>query len=588
MSWWERHPGELEREILALQTEGWEPRKDEKAFAGGKAVIRLRLPVLGSERDAAITYPDLYPYFRPLFQVFGLNQALRHYNPFFGEACLLRRGTQHWYPETTAAEYIREMLPQWEKAAVRDFADARLDTEDTQAEPVSVYYPATRTQTAMVDSAWRVPPEVRSGRLRVALPEGDKSLTPSASFTAWVTAVEDDQKVPLQSTPVPAGLKGWIGGRKYKECIARWIRLDRPPFGRSEEELVTVLLSAGALKPVQNDLQHFRSGLFGFCFPEEGPDGEVRDGWLFLAYHADRNAIRKKVWPPRWIIRADYGGERDLFKRVPELSPLRGKTAVCVGLGCVGAPSAIAFARAGIGELRLLDGDVVSAGTICRWPLGLPSAGMGKVRELSNFIGENYPLTKLGTPHFPDRSASDFCMKIGHCDYGDDQWGVLDRLLDGADIVYDATAEQGVNLLLCDLARARNIPYVTVSSRAGGWGGNVVRVRAGESGGCYCCYLHALDDKSIPQPPYDPAGDDLQPTGCGEVTFKAAGFDVEEIALAGVRIAISTLCEGIPSGYPAMANDVGILTLRKEGEALFPQWEAFTLPKHPSCGRCSH
>lgn len=587
MSWWDRYPSELEREILALQAEGMQSRKNEDAFAAGKAVLHIRLTVLGSERDGIIIYPDLYPYFRPVLQVPGLDGTLRHYDPCFGEVCLLTRGTQHWYPLTTAAEYIREMLPHWERAAVRGFCDSRLEAEDTQAEPISVYSPSTSKQSVVMDSTWTIPPETRSGTLKIALPKGYNSLTLTDAFTAWVTVIAGDDKEPIRSAVLSEHLKRWIDDRGDKECKFPWLRIDSAPIGRSQEEVAQVLLRSGALAHVQREVNLYRSGLFGFCFPEEGPEGQRRDGWLFLAFHCTPQSKRKHTQPSLWVVRVDYGGERDLLQRIPELNPLRGKTVVCVGLGCVGAPSALAFARAGVGELRLFDGDLVSPGTACRWPLGLSAAGMGKVKELSDFVSENYPLTRLGTSHFTSGTKGDFRLKIGQCDFGEDQWNVIDRLLDGADIVYDATAERGVNLLLCDLSIARNIPYVTVSSRAGGWGGNVVRVRADGSGGCYCCYLHSLHDRSIPEPPYDPIGDGLQPAGCGDVTFKATGFDVEEIALAGVRMAVSTLCEGSPGGYPAMTNDVGILTLRNEGVAVFPQWEVFPLQKHPACGRCN-
>jgi hypothetical protein len=587
MSWWDRYRDELEREILALQAAGMQPRKDENAFAAGKAILHIRLTVLGSEVDGVIIYPDLYPYFRPVLQVHGLDGTLRHYDPGSGEVCLLTRGTQHWYPLTTAAEYIKEMLPHWEKAAVRSFCDSRLEGEDSQAEPASVYCPAIATQTVVMDSTWSIPREALSGTLKVALPKGRNSIAVTEPFTAWVTEISGDNKNADHYAALSEHLKRWVGARGYKKCIFPWVRLEKAPNGRTPEEVVNLLLQSGARQHVQKEINLLRSGLFGFSFPEEGPDGKKRDGWLFLAYHCLPQSKRKKLQPSLWVVRADYGGEEDLLQRIPEMAPLRRKTVVCVGLGCVGAPSAFAFARAGVGELRLLDGDLVSVGTGCRWPLGLSAAGMGKVKEVTRFISENYPLTKLGTAHFPPGVGQDFRIQIGQCDFGEDQWNILDRLLEGADLVYDATAEQGVNLLLCDLAMARNIPYVTASSRSGGWGGNVVRVRADGSGGCYCCYLHALHDHLIPGPPYDPIGDGLQPVGCGDVTFKAAGFDVEEVAIAGVRMAISTLCEGSPGGYPAMTKDVGILSLREEGVAIFPHWDVFSLQKHPECGRCN-
>lgn len=590
MAWWNRHSGVLENEIQALETAGMQPTKDEKSFAEGRAVIHIHLEVLGSGRDAIIIYPDLFPYFRPTFHVPGLGHGLRHYNPCLGEVCLLRRGTERWQPSMTAAQHIRDMLPQWEHAAVRGYEDPRLEGEDTQAEPATVYYPAISSQLVVMDSSWLLPTGLRSGLIKLAFPKGYRSISPSEIYTAWVTGIQDQGKKAIDGISFSNDLNTWLKGQNYEVCLYPWIRLNAPPSGRTTEELTNAIASSDPVvaKHILREIQNCRSGLYGFCFPEEAPGGGNRDGWLFLAYHFDLKAKRRGEGPTYWVIKTDHAGEKDLFERVPELAPLRHKTVAVVGLGCVGAPSVLALARAGIGELRLLDGDHVSAGTTCRWPLGLTAAGGGKVRELAQFVMNNYPLTRIGTDHYPGR-IEDCRVTIGACEDGYDQWECLDKLVKGADLIYDATAELGINQLLCELATLHNVPYITVSARAGGWGGNVVRVRPDNSGGCFLCYLHALEDGEFPQPPYDPHSNELQPVGCGDITFKAAGFDVEEISLAGVRMAVSTLCEGVPGGYPPISHDVGILFLRDQtnGELISPQWHAASLHRHPKCRICN-
>lgn len=590
MVWWERYPGELEREIQALESAGMEPRKNEERFAVGKAEINIVLEVLGNKRDGVIIYPDLYPYFRPALHVPGLGIGLRHYNPIGGEICLLQRGTQHWMTNMTAAEHILEMLPCWEQAAVRHYDNPRLQIEDNQAEPVTEYYPAISKQHVVMDSSWQLPIEARSGRFRIAFPGGYRSISPSGSFAAWVIGIDGSNKKNIEGMTFPEPVHSWIQSQNYEECNYPWIRLDFPPIGRSVNELRQVIIAKNSKigDYIDHELGAWRSGLYGFCFPEESPGGGSRDGWIFLAYHCERKGKRNKGTPRPyfWFIKPDYAGEKDLFERIPELYPLRRKIVAIVGLGCVGAPSALAFARAGVGELRLLDGDSISAGTTCRWPLGFTAIGSGKVMELARNISQNYPFTRIGTSHYSSGSKEDCMVRIGVPSDDHDQWDCLIKMFEGVDLIYDATAEQGINLLLNDLALSRKIPYISVSSRAGGWGGNVVRVRPESEGGCYRCYLHALKDKKIASPPYDPNGDGLQPVGCGDITFKAAGFDVEEIALAGTRMAVSTLCEGLPGGYPQIYHDVGILSLRKDGLSIFPEWLNFHLLKHSECKIC--
>jgi len=564
--------------------------KPKANFAHGKATIQIRLWLLGSEMDGTIVYPDLYPYFRPSLHVFGLGCNLRHYDSRSGYVCLLERGSQHWLPQMTAAQHILEMLPHWEAAAVRKYGDSRLEREDGQAEPLSVYYPAVQGQYVLIDSSWQVPPEITAGRIKIAFPKGYKSLLPSETFSAWVAGLQDSNKNPIPAATLPDCLQQWIHSQNFIDCVYPWKRIDSLPVARTPDELANLLAASNpeVAAHLRKEIAAVRSGLYGFCFPEESPAGGYRDGWIFIAYHCDIRAKRGgRGGASVWIIRTEYAGEKDLFERVPELNPLRQRTVAVIGLGCVGAPSALAFARAGVGELRLLDGDHVSPGTVCRWPLGLPASGAGKVKEISTFVSQQYPFTRIGTAHYDHESGNDGRVTIGACDVGKDQWDCLEKLIEGADLVYDATAEQGINLLLADLASSRKIPYVAVASRAGGWGGDVLRIRPGSTEGCYLCYLHSLRAQEIPHPPYDPKGDGLQPVGCGDVTFKAASFDVEEVALAGVRVAVSTLCEHAVGGYPRLTGDVGVLSLRNEGQAVFPEWRSYTLRKHPACERCN-
>ncbi|UPU34495.1 ThiF family adenylyltransferase [Geomonas paludis] len=590
MSWWERHSGTLNQEMDALQSSGMQPELDVEAQARGQIAINITLTIHGKECRGRILYPDLYPYFRPVLVVPKLGYNLRHYNPFSGEICLLRRGTQFWQPSMTAATLIREMLPEWENASVRKFEDARLGTEDQQAEPATAYFEGVQSQFVMIDGSWAIPPGITSGKMKVALTENFDKLSSKSKFCAWALELLTEDKKPIAGLRMAEAISSWARGKNSREICVSWTKLNSAPNARSLSELVDIIPveHLDIYKAIQEDVLRKRSSLHGICFPEESPGGGKRDAWIFLAYHVNLVKHPKKpatYSPLFWLIKAESAGEDDLLKRIPELSPLRNKSIAVIGLGCVGAPSVLALARAGIAELRLLDTDYLSPGTICRWPLGLSFVGRGKVEVLSEIIRANYPLTEVNTSFYPPGAGEDFRLKIGEPAPGIDQMAVVEKMLDGVDLVYDATAEEGINHLLSDVAASKNLPYITVSSRAGGWGGNVVRVQHREDSGCLLCYLYSLEDRQIPQPPYDPEGEELQPVGCGDLTFTAAGFDVEEISLAGVRMAVSTLCEG--EGYPPIVHDVGILSLREDGASSFPKWRSFPLLKHPKCLRCN-
>lgn len=289
-----------------------------------------------------------------------------------------------------------------------------------------------------------------------------------------------------------------------------------------------------------------------------------------------RKKGRKNIRGNFYFARASRAGYQDLTTRIPELSHLNKKRVTIVGLGCLGAPSALEFARCGVGELRIIDFDIVEAGTIVRWPFGLRSVGKRKTEVIEKFLNENYPFTKVTS--FPHR--------IGEVRYSaehpsDNQ--VLGDALNNTDLIYDASAEQGLQYILSDLASELNIPYVGISTTFGAWGGILVRIRAEKTEGCWRCFMHSLDDESFPSPLSDPHGE-VQPVGCADPTFTGASFDTGIITLGGVRLAISTLTEKDENGYPSLEWDIAIINLRDhKGNAITPSWQTFNLKNHPSC-----
>jgi len=284
---------------------------------------------------------------------------------------------------------------------------------------------------------------------------------------------------------------------------------------------------------------------------------------------------KEKITHDLFFVRAARAGREDLTSRIPELSQLCKKTVTVVGLGCLGAPSVLEFARCGVGEIRIIDFDIVETGTIVRWPFGLTAVGEYKTDVISDFIKINYPYTKI-VP-FPHRIGGERNPEERS------DLEVLESALDNTDLVFDATAEIGVQHLLSDLAAERSISYIGISATAGNWGGMLFRIRPLVTKGCWVCLMHHLNDRSIPTPAADPSGL-FQPVGCADPTFTGSGFDASIISLSGVRLSMSTLTDQQENGYPSFDWDVAIVNLRDEqGKATVPTWKTFSLQIHPSC-----
>jgi hypothetical protein len=198
-----------------------------------------------------------------------------------------------------------------------------------------------------------------------------------------------------------------------------------------------------------------------------------------------------------------------------------------------------------------------------------------KTQVIQEFIGLHYPHVRVRGWHYrlgAVRTEPPF------------DFDILDKMLEGVSLIYDATAEVGIQHLLADIARERGIPYLCASSTAGAWGGLLIRVHPGETKGCWVCAQHALNDGGIPTPPADPSGG-VQPAGCADPTFTGAGFDLGQVALAGVRLAVGTVTGGVAGAYPDVDWDVAVISLRgRDGTVIAPRWETFGLGQHPSCG----
>lgn len=279
--------------------------------------------------------------------------------------------------------------------------------------------------------------------------------------------------------------------------------------------------------------------------------------------------------------RAGSIGPTGVAQRTPELAPLRDATICVFGLGCLGAPSVMEFARCGLGKLRVIDHDFVDPATTCRWPFGLTTAGLPKAAVLAHAIGRDYPFTEIA-------GFSYFVGAVRDAEKpGESAQSVMRKMTEGSSLIYDATAEVGVQHYLSDYAAHLGIPYVGVDATAGGWGGRIVRVLPGRTAGCWYCYRCALWDKSIAEPPMHPDGE-IQPVGCADPTFTGAGFDLLQIALTAVRTAVATLCAGTASAYPAADWDVTTIALRDpDGKLILPNFCGYRLERHPQCPRCN-
>lgn len=571
LPWWERWLGRLEYELGELDQAGIPYERDEAAFKTGITQLNVRPQVGNEQHQLVVVFPDLYP--EAPFEVFGDDLTLDHHqNPFAKNLCFFGRDTANWRPSFTLAAVLQERLPTVLQTGRSGDAAAAAGLEEQQAEPIGDYYPYACPALVSVDSSWHLDKNVRGGTLLLGSENADICIR------AVVLEVRDDAGALLECADEVLSER-YPKDRRFR---ARWVRADRAILEDDPKAFCNTLkgYNPQVIAPkweriaTQHDSRYI--DVVGVVFPQEAEWRQTDDGWVFLV-----RVKKRKDAPLYYFARAGYIGRSDLAARVPELKPLGERRVVVVGLGALGMPSALAFARSGIREIRAIDFDTVDPGTAPRWPLGLAVAGLPKAAVLEMFVQTNYPYTQVrGFTHRLGVAQRHGVHKVGPTDSE-----VLADALNGADLVYDAAVEEGIHLILEHRCRALRIPYVCVSGTNGVWGGSVVRTRPGT--GCWHCFRAAQQDGTIATPVKAPTAW-VQPVGCGSPTFTGAGFDLEPIALAGVRMAVGTLTGGAAGGYPDAAWDVAVGDFRDgDGQPIPPRWREYPLPPRPGCPACN-
>jgi molybdopterin/thiamine biosynthesis adenylyltransferase len=537
MRWWDRD-ARIRWELDELTRAGFtyeSPANTEGAFT-----LVVCAGIDGEQHRLEIDFPDLYPYFR--FEVRAPSLTLDHHqHPFGKNLCLMPRPTEHWEMSRSLASYLIEQLP---KAVHAGQAAGATTEEVPQAEPVTNYFQYWDNAIVLIDGDWHLPDSFTAGRIMVSADWRETKNDPLRGVVAEIRTLGNEVLYTM-----PDHFQ-----RRSHTIEGHIVKLNAPLL----EEHPATFQSRIRSEYLRNERTFGRTSILAVIMPEEHAwRDRTGQGWLFIVGEKGKGY---------YFARAGRAGRNDLRARAPELHAVAEKTIALFGLGCLGGISAIELAKAGPRELRTLDHDYLEPGTLLRWYLGLPAAGLLKSSVISDFINQHYPLTK----------AVPYKYRLG----GNIDQRVIKEMTAGASLIYDATAEPGVNYFLAEFARHHGLPYVHVSGTQGGWGGSVVRLN--ENTGCWYCLELAKTHGRIPPPPADVNGA-VQPKGCGDPTFTGAGFDLATIALTGVRTAIASL----GTGYPTQAWDVTVISLRDASGALItPRFDGFLLPKDPTCPAC--
>lgn len=574
-SWWVRHPGVLEAEKAALQDWGQPWEIDDAQYAMGRLVVRVEVPFGADLHEVTAFYPDSYPYFPPRVRLEAV-RLRRHHNPH-GDLCLLADDAAEWKPGCdTLAGILRSQVPKLLAAGDPGTdADFVAETEEHAGEPLSNFLEYLADSAILVPDEGP-PPTVPAGRLEL---HGRKH--PQFGVVAVLSRVLTDAGAELVNFPLSLA-------HSTDRFTGNWVRLPGKPelTGNSPEGWREQFfkLAVETSPEFKKRLEAARTGeifIFGFVYPDEVRWRQNAQDWVFMCVSIEK--ARKGARPSRTryaLVRADPAGDVVLAMRAPELTALRSKSVLLIGLGAIGSPVALQLARSGIGRLVLLDCDHVQVGNTIRWALGWSAAGQGKAESISAYLAEQYPRTKVEPcrlriglqSHLPDGTP------LSDYDF-------LRERIAQADLVIDATASFLVNHLVTDITRREHRPYLWLSTTPGAAGGVVGRVVPGKTEGCWHCFQRHLADGTFPLP-RDGGAAFVQPGGCTHPTFVAAGVDSDEVATLASRLAVATLTSG--SAHAKEFNwDVAVGDLITDDQRIAGRWTERQLPRHAACPHCA-
>jgi hypothetical protein len=574
-NWWVRWPGLHADELAAYAEHGATVVSETKRR--GLLLLDVDWPGQDGPVRLRIGYSPLHPFCRPAVAAPGLSLE-RHKNPFNHALCLLTQESGQWNANDLVADMIGRQLPQIHAAVeARRAGDGDLAAalEEQAADPITTYYADSAEDSSAVffDGDQKIPPFnygtavfLAHDRTVVSVPRPFDAVLSRVmpASGAWLAPAFD----------LPQRIVG------AQEVMGRWVRLEGPLpkdpaklLALADEEISRRIGPDASLRARMRTIADVPLAITAILLREELAYGQHGDGWLFAVSRAGAGKRRNVT------LVAGHRVSDDMFSRLPIASALRGKKALLVGCGAIGAFVVVELARAGVEAVTFADYDLLEPGNSVRWPLGRSAWGLSKTVALQEFLVRNYPYTRAIAMSGKVGAATTDLTEAGQIK--ESPVAMLSREIEAADVVIDASASTECQHALAYLARAAGKPLVVGYGTLGAAGGVVARFPI-DSPACLVCLSEHWADGALPQPAVDEDGEVL-PVGCNAPTFAGGAFDLQEVSLEIVRSAIGLM---VPEAFDAGDWQLSTLTLREDGRRVLPRWTADALSPHPRC-RCS-
>jgi molybdopterin/thiamine biosynthesis adenylyltransferase len=558
--WYERWPELLDWELERFSARRLPAEIDVTARAEGRLVIRSCVSYQGAAVPIDAHYPAETPELPPV--IVGPPGLLnRHEHAFGGNFCLLERPIDDWPGGSWgAADLIGEQLERLLRDSEAGPAAVRA-AEAPMPEPYTAYYNYPYRSVVLMPEHL-VSPERDEGVLNLRPFAGEnfrfivESVAGASGDPALLTTIGLGDRLSARWKRVNAPPPGPDGAD-----VLRWIRHEHPELVRQYVPLPRKLANTSRIQPPPA-LQ-----VAAVVFEEEGPGvGHIHDAWLFLVVPTGQDPF---------LAHCQVTSPAERRRRTPELAGIEEKRALVVGLGTLGGDVALELAKAGIGQLDLVDFDRYETNNSVRHVLGIESAGFDKTEAVAQACRRINPFCKTDPVN----------LQLGAVDWQGES--TLDQFVDrleSADLVIDTTGSHQLQRLVGRLAGDAGVPFVSCWLTTGFYGAHVLRIVPGRTS-CFLCAATRMAEGELLEAE---AGPDAQVVaqGCSHPTVPGAGFDAAETAAITTRVSVQTLRDG--QAYGDLDWDhVAVSFRRSPSDSQYPRFAVEELEPSEGCRQCS-
>jgi molybdopterin/thiamine biosynthesis adenylyltransferase len=270
--------------------------------------------------------------------------------------------------------------------------------------------------------------------------------------------------------------------------------------------------------------------------------------WMEGAF-SDKSPV---LWTPTENISKDRQ-----FARGSHINSVRSSRMSIIGCGALGAPIAESFARGGLTDLNLFDGQQLEYGNLCRHTLEGRDVGHNKAIALANRLQASHPASNI--------RGFDCSVPFVRMNRED---GLPWRSLVNSTTVLDCSTDEGAFQWLSQFARDRGIRLASMFINANAT--TLTLVLSGKHSNAKTVYRKLLSDIRESNTPCNPESyfsrpsdeNMVLPVGCWHPTFPGLNYQIWLLAYS----AIPHIVQWIDT--PWRCDGYGILISRNEHESV--------------------